>query len=404
MSHVITRLGHLGDGVADGPIYAERTLPGEVVGGTVTDGRIDAPKILQPSSHRIRPLCPAYNRCGGCGLQHADKDFVQSWKIDVVDQALAAQGVQINQLGFHTSHASTRRRAKLTGRRLKKSAVVGFLQRKSNAVTDINGCTVLVPEILGLIPMLETLTGKYGSRRGSLEFWILSTQTGIDLAIDGLPPLDADGLQQVSGMAADAGLARLTVGDETIFQAQPPVLQFHKLPVTPPPRAFVQATKQGELAIQATVGAALRDATGPIVDLFSGCGTIGGALAHAHSIHAVEGDDSLLSALQNAAHQTSGIKPITTERRDLFRHPLDVGDLAPFAAAILDPPRAGALAQVQHVANSHLGNVVMVSCNPVTFARDTAVLVAAGFEMVETTVIDQFRWSHHVEVMAHFTR
>ena len=88
----------------------------------------------------------------------------------------------------------------------------------------------------------------------------------------------------------------------------------------------------------------------------------------------------------------------------MFRRPLLTDELRRFDAVVLDPPRVGAEAQVAQVAAApRVGRVAYVSCNPVTFARDAAVLVAAGFTLDWVQVVDQFRWSAHVELAAQFS-
>ncbi|MGB8623711.1 MAG: class I SAM-dependent RNA methyltransferase, partial [Paracoccaceae bacterium] len=89
----INRLGHLGDGVADGPVFVPLTLPGEVVAGEIAEGRIAQPRIVTPSPDRVRPPCRHFKSCGGCALQHASDAFVAAWKVDVVRTALRAQGL-----------------------------------------------------------------------------------------------------------------------------------------------------------------------------------------------------------------------------------------------------------------------------------------------------------------------
>ena len=121
-------------------------------------------------------------------------------------------------------------------------------------------------------------------------------------------------------------------------------------------------------------------------------------------MHAVEGERALTEALAGGARHAAGLKAITTETRDLFRNPLLPEDLARFDAAVIDPPRAGAEAQVAQIAASTVARVAFVSCNPGTFARDAATLVGAGFAMGPVTVVDQFRWSPHIELVAAFTR
>jgi 23S rRNA (uracil1939-C5)-methyltransferase len=98
-----------------------------------------------------------------------------------------------------------------------------------------------------------------------------------------------------------------------------------------------------------------------------------------------------------------GLKRVTTEARDLFRNPLLPDELARFDAAVLDPPRAGAEAQVGQLARARVPALAYVSCNPVSFARDARRLVDAGYRMGPVQVVDQFRWSAHVELAAAFT-
>ena len=79
-------------------------------------------------------------------------------------------------------------------------------------------------------------------------------------------------------------------------------------------------------------------------------------------------------------------------------------DLDGFDAVIIDPPRAGAAAQCARLATSTVPVIAMVSCNPATFARDAATLIAGGYEMGRPRIIDQFRFSSHVEIVAGFSR
>ena len=101
---------------------------------------------------------------------------------------------------------------------------------------------------------------------------------------------------------------------------------------------------------------------------------------------------------------TPGLRKLATETRDLFRRPLRADELAAFDAALIDPPRAGAIEQARALAASTIPLVVSISCNAGTFARDARILVDGGFQVETVTPLDQFRFSAHVEIAAVFRR
>jgi 23S rRNA (uracil1939-C5)-methyltransferase len=121
-------------------------------------------------------------------------------------------------------------------------------------------------------------------------------------------------------------------------------------------------------------------------------------------VHAVEGEESALAALDRAARRATGLKPVTTEKRDLFRRPLTKDELKRFDAAVIDPPRAGAEAQTRQLARASLKRVAMVSCNAGTFARDLRLMIDGGWRVKRITPIDQFIWSPHIEIVASLSR
>ncbi len=120
MSFTIDRLGHLGDGVAQGPegaVFAAGVLPGEEVEGRLDGQRLTDIRILTPSPLRVTAPCRHARACGGCLMQHAADDFVAEWKIGIVRGALAGQGLDAPIRPIVTSPPRSRRRATLAGRR-----------------------------------------------------------------------------------------------------------------------------------------------------------------------------------------------------------------------------------------------------------------------------------------------
>jgi 23S rRNA (uracil1939-C5)-methyltransferase len=399
----VERLGHHGDGIAAGPVFVPRTLPGEVVEGEVDGDRMVQPKIVTPSPDRVAAPCPHYRSCGGCQLQHATDGFVADWKVGVVGAALAAQGVEAEVAGIATSPARSRRRATLHGRRTKGGVIVGFHGRASGTLVAVPDCRVLTPAIMAAFPALEALTALSASRKSEVDLAVTDTDSGLDVAVTGALPLSREVLPEAVALAEAHDLARLLWNGEVVAERRPPVLRLGSRRVPLPPGAFLQATREGEAALLAEVAEAVGDAR-HIVDLFAGCGTFALPLSAQAEVHAVEGEAALLSALDLGWRSAGGGKRVTTETRDLFRNPLRPDELARFDAAVIDPPRAGAASQTEALAASGIARIAAVSCNPVTFARDARTLVEAGFRLQRVHVVDQFRWSPHVELAAAFRR
>ncbi len=400
----IHRLGHHGDGVATtgagATIFVPLTLPGERISGDIEGDRIASPSVISPSTDRVKAPCPHYRSCGGCSLMHASDAFVAGFKESVITTALAAHNLTAPLRPILTSAPRTRRRATLSGTRTKKGALVGFHARKSDTIVPIRDCFLIDPALLACLPALEEVTRMGASRSAVLGLSLTLTDTGVDLLVTGAKPLD--GPLRAALPAVQGSFSRLTWGDEPVFTDTPPVLRIGPARVAPPPGAFLQATGAGEAALQAAVMEATLGAK-HIADLFCGLGTFALPLATRAPVHAVEAAPDLLAALDHATRHTTGLKPLTTEKRDLFRRPLLPDELARFDAVVIDPPRAGAEAQTIELAKARIPVIAAISCNPTTFARDALILTQAGYRLDWIQPVDQFRWSPHVELAARFT-
>jgi 23S rRNA (uracil1939-C5)-methyltransferase len=112
----------------------------------------------------------------------------------------------------------------------------------------------------------------------------------------------------------------------------------------------------------------------------------------------------MMAALDKGARNAEGLKRVTVETRDLFRRPLEDDEFKGVDAVVIDPPRAGAEAQMMVLAKSKVPVIAAVSCNPISFARDAKLLIAGGYHLDWVQVVDQFLWSAHVELVARFSR
>ena len=383
-------------------MFVPQALPGEVVEGDLAGDHLTNLRILTPSASRVRPPCVHARTCGGCLLQHAADAFVADWKLGVVQSALAGQGITALFRPIITSPPRSRRRATLAARRTKGGALIGFHARASDMLVDIPNCQLLHPDLMATFPALAALVKLGGSRSGEVSLTVTRSLAGPDVMVTGGRPADALFKMQLARLAETHGIARLTWNGETAALRAAPMQRFGRALVAPPPGAFLQATAEGEVALLQSIALAVGSAR-KITDLFAGVGTFSLPLAERAEIHAVEGDAAMKAALDKGARNAEGLRRVTVEVRDLFRRPLEADEFKGVEAVVIDPPRAGAEAQTHALARAKVSVIASVSCNPITFARDAKILLASGYKLDWVQVVDQFRWSSHVELVSRFS-
>lgn len=422
----IERIGAEGDGIATAPdgthLYIPNALPGEAVHARplrrMGDGWF-APHdgVQAASSARVAPPCPHFGACGGCVLQHWQEAPYLDWKAAQVRAALMRAGFDAPAVApIRVTPPNSRRRMDLALARTGGRVAVGLHRRGGSEVVDLADCLVLAPALSALLAPLRALCGRIGAlrRTGSAIGNLLDDGVDLLLRTDGEP--DAADREVLIAFARAEGLVRVSWarvatrpsdGAEPVVMLRPPRVTLSGVSVEPPPGAFLQASLAGQEAIVAAVTGALTEllpARARVVELYAGCGTLTFALAGIGRVHiaAFEGDASSAAALRQAANRNGLAGRIEVRQRDLVRQPLLVRELAGFAAVVLDPPHAGAAAQIAQIAAAKVPAVVYVSCNPATLGRDAKVLREAGYRLIEVTPIDQFRWSARIEAVAVF--
>ena len=236
-----------------------------------------------------------------------------------------------------------------------------------------------------------------------LDIQVTATDSGLDIDVRGSGTVAAERLTALAKVAETHKLARLTRHGELVAQRTQPLLRVGRADVPLPPGAFLQATAEGEETLARLVlGHAGKSRH--VADLFTGIGTFALRLAENARVAASDSEPAAIKALQQAAGKASGLKPIDAQTRDLFRRPFMASELKNFDAVVFDPPRQGAEAQARELGKSAVPVVVAVSCDANTFARDAKILVNTGYKIASAVPVDQFRYSHHVEIVAKFTR
>ena len=396
-SDIVIRIAAKGDGVTADGRHVALTAPGDRL---LTDGS------LLRGPHHVDPPCIHFPACGGCELQHVDESSLADFITARVTGALAGQGVEsATLLPPHISPPRTRRRASLRASRLGRKVTIGFAESGSHSLIDLAMCEVLDQRLFALIAPLRSLLALMLPDQRAAHVRMSLVDQGVDLLLEGV---------RVEGLAADEALldfasshklARLTIdegdGQQARWEPEPVTVRFGGVAVAFPPFSFLQATPDGEIALVETVRQALPP-QGAIADLFCGLGTFALALGGARPVYAAEAARDLVLSLKTAANRAQ--RRLVADHRDLFRRPLSPDELNRFAAIVIDPPRAGAREQVMQIAASTVATVAYVSCNPASFARDAAHLVAGGYRLDSVKPVGQFRWSTHVELVGIFRR
>lgn len=411
---VTIAMGGQGDAIAEWQgkrVFVPSALPGERVRATLRPaaaGDLAAADIdiLEPSPDRIGP---AREVCGGCSLQHWAESAYRVWKIDLVAQALRHRGLALpDRMDTVFVPPATRRRAEFAAAKQGGAIRLGFHARGSNAIVDRHECPVLVPALRALMKPMRDVFGELLRDGQSADILATETLTGIDLLITGEEAPGAAGRVTLAHFAAEHDMARIgwqakRGAPEPIVLLRPPQVRFGDALVDLPMPPFLQPSAEGEAALRAAVLAMVGKAR-RIAELYAGAGTFTFDLAKIGRVHAVEGSKPALAALDHAARRAQLSHRITTEARDLERAPLTFQELKNYDAVVFDPPRAGAKAQSEMLAKSRVKRIIAVSCNPATFARDARALADGGYDLAAITIVDQFIWSHHVELVAEFRR
>jgi 23S rRNA (uracil1939-C5)-methyltransferase len=387
---LIVRIAARGEGVTADGRFAPLSAPGDRIA--------ENGEVIRGSAY-VDPACNHFPACGGCQLQHLSDTAYADYIIERIRAALASQGIKAPQ--FDTPHLSppkTRRRVALTAERFGKNVLLGFNEASSNRIVDVRQCDVMVPALFNLLEPLRALLRPLLPDRTRGRVQMTLADQGIDLLLEGIEINGLAAFEALTAFGEKHRLARLSVdegyGAGTRYAPGPVTITLGGVPVALPQGAFLQATVDGEAALVEAVLATTKDAA-TVVDLFAGLGTF--ALALSGKVHAVEG-------MRDAALALGVTKCATVEHRDLFRRSLSAIELNRFDAVVLDPPRAGATAQVAEIAASKVTKIAYVSCNPATFARDAKSLIDGGYRLERIKPVGQFRWSTHVELAAAFAR
>lgn len=431
----IESLDQEGRGVAhhDGKAtFVEGALPGERVDAAIvrdkpTYATARVLRVHEPSASRVVPHCPHFGVCGGCTLQHAQPALQLAAKQRTLEDALERIG-RVRAATILPAIGGPawgyRYRARLSVRHVVKkgSVLVGFHERKSSFVADMTQCPILPPKISALLPHLRELVAALSvrDRLPQIELAVGEHDAALvyALVLRILAPLTPTDHERLAGFAATHGVEfwTQTGGPATVAPLFPKATALaYALPefdVTLPfaPTEFTQVNYAiNRVLVRRALALLAPEPDERVVDFFCGLGNFTLPIARRGArVVGVEGSAALVQrATDNAARNgLSGRAAFVVA--NLFEPGApSLAALDPFTAALIDPPREGAIELVKALpaadSPARLRRLVYVSCAPATLARDAAVLVHdRGYRLAAAGVINMFPHTAHVESMAVF--
>jgi 23S rRNA (uracil1939-C5)-methyltransferase len=421
-------------------VFIEGALPGERVRVNVSrkknnweQGQISA--LARESSQRVRPGCPHFGlhagACGGCKMQHLHPAAQVAVKQRVLEDNLwHLAKVKPERLlrPIEGPAWGCRDRARLSVRWVAKkgTVLVGFHERKSRYVADMQVCPVLPAHVSAMLMPLRALIGGMDLREQMPQIELAVGDGVTALVLRNLAPVSAADVQRLRDFAAVHGVQwwLQPKGPETVHlldEGGPEhVTLTYRLPefgITMPfkPTDFTQVNPHINRVL---VDRALRlldpQADERVIDWFCGLGNFTLPLAtRARQVLGIEGSEVLVARARDNAKLNGLTAKTAFEARNLFEiTPADLRAAGAAARWLVDPPREGAFALAKAVADLHAEGgfdlprrIVYVSCNPATLARDAGLLVhQSGYRCSLAGVVNMFPHTAHVESMAVFDR
>jgi 23S rRNA (uracil1939-C5)-methyltransferase len=425
----IESLTHDGKGVAhvEGKVtFVHGCLPGEKVRFVYTgqrrmydEGRLV--EVMQASPRRVEPRCRAFGVCGGCSLQHqAVADQVaakQQALLDTLWQTGKVEPAERLSPLRGESPWGYRRKARLGVRYVPKKGgtLVGFRERNSSFVAQVEACHILHPRVGAHLAELGRLIDGLSIRRQIPQIEMAMGDSVCVLIFRMLAPPSEEDRQKLLTFGAQHELViyQQEAGPETIRPlAGAPVDLFYQHPdfdltLHFQPSDFTQVnTDINRQMVRRAVALLALEPMDRVLDLFCGIGNFTLPLARrAAEVTGVEGEAGLVDRARENA-QRNHLRNCRFYTADLYA-PLENEPWLQdrFDKALLDPPRSGAQQILSHLPGLGIKRMVYVSCNPATLARDAGILVhELGYRLPSAGVIDMFPHTAHVESIAVFEK
>ncbi|WP_439236520.1 23S rRNA (uracil(1939)-C(5))-methyltransferase RlmD [Lonepinella koalarum] len=408
----------LGVGKVNGKTwFVENALPNETVQAEIIEekrqyGRAVAKKILHTNPQRQAPQCAVYQACGGCQNQHIPLDMQRLAKQQALFsrlEKLQPQGIMFMPMIVGDGWQYRRRvRLSVNVNPKTKQLDIGFRQKSSSQIVNIQQCDVLEPALDHLLPKLLTLLRQFSQPKllGHIELTL--ADNGIAMLLRYSKNLSEKDRSLLLNFAEQEKLMLFVQDDQQIQQlcGEIPYYQIGDLLLQFDIRDFIQINR---LLNQQMVATALHwlalNKTDCVLDLFCGMGNFTLPISQlVQKVVGVEGVAEMVEKARKNAEQNSCCN-VEFEQGDLEQPFLSQHwAKTPFNKILLDPPRSGAAFAIESICQLQADKILYISCNPATLVRDAESLLNAGYRLSKVAMIDMFPHTGHLESISLFEK
>ena len=426
----IEKLSHEGRGLVrwgERILFVDGALPGElatvrVIGKSSRTAEAIAKDILVTSTLRAQPGCMYASICGGCSLQHLPHHAQLEHKRQTLDELMSREGVPLKKVTYLPTLTSStlgyRRRARLGVRwvQAKDRLLIGFRERASNFIADIDACPVLDPRIGLSLSKLEKAVASLSTPDRIPQIEVVAGDDTVAIVVRHLDSLTEGDYERLSSLGKQSGwhVYLQPKGPDSVARLWPPdgaqfltyrIGEFgleYQFAVTD--FTQINGAVNRAMIIQAMELLDLRGSE-RVLDLFCGLGnfTLAAATRCAEAVGVEVSGTMVERVLQNARHNSlDNVRAVTFDLTDTVSDQSWANE--DFDILIIDPPRSGAKEVLEDLSLKQIDRVLYVSCNPTTLARDARILVDRGYSMTHLGMLDMFPHTAHIESMALFVK
>ena len=390
------------------------TLPGETVKANIINkfrSKVYCSnlEILVNSSNRSKNTCNHFTKCGGCLLQHWKYENYRNWKFNSIRQPLLKLTPNIKILDMISAKNHSRRRAKFFLKQENNSCKIGFKGYKSDTLINIDHCIIIDPDIMELMIELKNSFNTNFLTKEIIVFHVNKLDYGLDILVETKKSLRINDLikifKNLKSKIISIHLQQDNLNPELILFYNKNKLNFGECNVYGliPPAGFFQATKIAENELIKNILNEIQNSNEYVLDLYSGSGTFTlPLLKEGHKVYSIDNNNNSIQSLLKSSKEQNLFNNFKYNISNLNKEKIESHFFRNFDMVILDPPRAGAIAQVTSLGKSKVKKIIYISCNIQTFLRDSQILLSHGYKIKYILPIDQFLYTSHLEIFSVF--